>query len=230
MSTILRFIQRDMKDNFILILTVAIVSAPLFYFKINHSEFEIVNILGFLFFFFFTIYLSRIWNGVIGASLSREYLLSLPTSRSRMFWIMWARSSVGFFPLFCLIWFSRAELRMNIFHTFAFNVTDDLYFFAMLIGASWMFMMNLAVAQTTQSQMLISRKKGKLIPVIKFFARMAFDASMIFSWVFAFLGPLEPIHALILGVASFLYYGFKNRIAYIQWMWGVDAELLRLRR
>lgn len=229
MNTALRFILRDLKDNFIIIVTTTFIASPLlFYKKTQDNGFDVINLLGFLFFFFFTIYLSRIWNGVIGSSLSREYLLSLPISRVSMFWIMWLRSSVGFLPLFCLIWFSRAELRLQIFHQISVRTVDDLLFFIMLLGASWMFMMNLAVSQTTQSQMLLSRRKGKLVPLLKFFGRMALDATMILSWVLAFIGPVEFSHSVILGIISILYYALKNRIAYVQWMWGVDAKVFKV--
>ncbi|MCM0607316.1 MAG: hypothetical protein KA715_14600 [Xanthomonadaceae bacterium] len=229
MKTLLSFVKRDLKDNFLLIAMTLTMASPLIFYQTTQVGFDSTSILGFLFFFFFTIYLSKIWNGVTGASLSREYLLSLPISRSKMFWIMWARSFVGFTPIFCVAWFSRSQIRMKFFHTIALTWRDDALFLTMLIIGSWMFMMNLATSQTTQSQMLMSRKRGKLIPVLKLFARMGFDGAMIFAWIGAFLMPVEFLLSVILASIAIVYYSLKNRIAFIQWMWGVDATLFRRR-
>ena len=235
MKTLRHFVVRDLKDTAVLwaILGVISVIGGLASFTVQSGpqSFGSNSILGYTYFFCFLIYLAQVWNGAFGRVLSREYLLSLPISRTRMFWIMWARSLVGIAPM-VIYTFVRRERILN----FAFLgrtmgdlsvVVLNLLFVVWLAGLVVLLMALFSSTQSNQAALMSGTKQKRYGAWFKHFVQFGVDSLFLLLWCASFIQKFAWYGSLLSIVACVAYAVLKIRISYVKWMWGVDAKVWR---
>jgi hypothetical protein len=234
MKSLWHFVRRDFRDSLVIWAMIAILSAVGLTFISRAPERLGSVTLGYAYFFFFLIYLSQIWNGVFGRAIPREYILSLPISRTGAFWIMWARSLVGLFPLLSLLIWHRDDVKFVLRaaaaepnELFIGQSLSDPIFGVFLAGAVWMFMTIFANAQTSQAMLITAKRQKRYWPWIKYFASLSLDMAALGLWVALFTGRVPAVAAVGLALVCAAYSTFKTRLAYVHWMWGADARFWR---
>jgi hypothetical protein len=76
---------------------------------------------------------------------------------------------------------------------------------------------------------MTSRQKHRYIPWIRYFAVLAVDMAFFGLWLAVFVSRPGTAASLGMGAACAAYSAFKTRVAYVRWMWGPDARVLRRR-
>jgi hypothetical protein len=227
MKVFWHFVVRDFKDSIVMWMIIAVLSLLGLPAMLGLRTEAPAVILGYGYFFFFLIYLSQIWNGVWGRAIPRDYILSLPVSRTSMFWIMWGRSVIGMLPL--LVLFLLKDEAVKDF-TNTMRISSHLEplnrfaYYLCCLGVVWMFMAVFSTNQSAQTVLFSSRQRSRYLPWLKYFSWLIVDALFGLLWISAFLGPQNIIMAISMAILAACYYAFRTRIAYVKWMWGTDAS------
>jgi hypothetical protein len=221
MNLIKHFIIRDFKDTSVTWIILILLIVFRLFSKVSADHFSDFSILAYALFFFFIIQLNQVWSGAFGRSIAREYLLTLPVSRTTLFGIMWIRSLVGALPLAIFVYSIRIQLQNQ------FQVeSNDAIFIIWEVGLLAQILAIFTIANNSQADLMIGAKKKRYIGFLKHIVTLAVDSSFALLWCLAFYNKMVPVFFTLLSMAYFI---FKLRIAYIKWLWGDEARVFKKR-
>ena len=230
MRLLWHFISRDFRDFilgwvFVIALTVALVAAPLGYGSIVKSIWYVYG-----YFLFYMFYGNQIWNTLFGIAIAREYLHSLPVSRSKMFWIMMCRSSVGALPLavYAVFNFEKVRWILSLDRVKASGYTLlPKWEVVLLVLGMFLFLSSLVLLSFNFQQVwkTMVGRYARMFFYLRYLGMFCLDIGMLLLWMYSFLGKFPGSVPWITACVSLLYVAIKWRIAYIQWFWGPNARV-----
>lgn len=213
------FVERDIRDSFLGWLLIAGASILLLFLRgrIQHA----LTVLAFMPFLLFSIfYFARVWNNQ-ETGMSREYLLSLPISRRRLYLLQWGRVSFGLAPSFAFL-FLKLDRVQSYFHI------QDLSGAAYLVAGLALAAPGLVtVMSSMDSTWKLSSRNGRLFNLVRYFAGMAVLYFAAMGWAASFSARVSTYHAAELRVAYLLYFLICLRWTYLRWIWGGHAPVLK---
>jgi len=233
MRLLWHFISRDFRDfilgwAFALAMTVALEASPLGYGSMAKSFWYVSG-----YFLFYMFYANQIWNSLHGIAIAREYLHSLPVSRSRMFWIMMARSSVGAVPLALYTVFNFARVRwifsMDRMSKGSFYTLLPEWEIVLLVVGIFLFLSSVVLLSFNFQQVwkTMVGRYARMLFYLKYFLMFSLDIGFLVLWIHSFLGKETGMAPWMGGCAAMVYVALKWRIAYIQWLWGPNVRVFR---
>ena len=226
MNTVKHFLKRDFDDSLAQWAMLGLITliGSVCHYKAK-SPVLTDSVLGYVYFLFFMLQIVPIWNGMFGRAISREYLLSLPISRTTTFGIMWLRSTVGMLPLIIYLWCLREEIFV-----FFKVVVSDIFFVPWLLGAGVLFLALLAMSQVSQADLNSGDKRKRYVTWGKFLITGAIDSIFLFGWFYLLVLKNSILNELLIVLACLVRVTFKVWCSYVNWMWGKDAKLFKDRK
>lgn len=231
MRVFLRFAWRDMRDSAAAwIVLLAVLPVVIWISRISDARMALTAG-GYTGFGFLTWYVMLVW-GLAGGQggLPREYLLSLPYPRRRLFALQIARSAVGALPLMVVVAARAGELARGL--------GFERYPVGFLWGApSWargvVFVLGIvggflfAAPSYLQGQLAL-RTATRFRRFVFFAGSVALvfvDSTFGWAWFMSFFAPFPLWPALVAAAAA--YSALRLRMSYVQWRWGTDARWWR---
>ena len=230
MILFLHFVRRDCYDNLIgwVLVSLLTVIAYAFFGKVDFLPFYAV--LGALYYLFSLFQQTSVWGGVPpvhNAGLSRTYLQSIPISRTRIFWLCFARGLVSTIPLLVLLllfpWFARTRLsQMTGFQ--CLTRISTVYISSVITSV---FFLQLLTCRLSIFNDQIRRTTGKWSRFLKYVQHTVIDtvlgimaavAPVVCLFLMAAQSPKRGITTTLL-IASLVFNLIQMKRSYNQWMW-----------
>ena len=219
------FVRRDFQDFIVGWVVLIIVTASTL--LLPGSRKGPVFALGYAYFIFSAVGSSYVWGThAMGHGLSRHYLLSLPVSRTRMFWICFARDFTISLPLWALGVWQFPEFMATINKQVMQDVPFVQHFpVAVLFVAISIFFLKIIMispAATLAKTRHVTGRGLRFGLIVSQILRSSVDFAFFTFWNMGFLFVYTRQFPAVYGLLLLLplpYFGWKLRNNYRAWVW-----------